>query len=133
MTPQSSVINSPIDDGLLYDDDVESAFWHVFDHLKLCADNGVVFNKEKFRFSREEVEFAGFEVTMEGYRPSNRLISAIRDFPTPKSITDVRSWFGIVNQVAYAFAQSRLMQPFKSLLKKNQTFFWNDSGSPRKR
>ena len=58
-----------IDDGLLYDDDIESAFWHVFDHIKLCADNGVVFNKEKFVFARETVEFAGFEVTMEGYRP----------------------------------------------------------------
>ena len=116
-----------VDDGLLYDDDIESSFWHVFDHIKLCADNGVVFNKPKFKFARETVEFAGFDVTMEGYRPSNRIISAIRDFPTPKNTSDVRSWFGIVNQVAYAFAQSRLMQPFKSLLQKKQPFFWNDA------
>ena len=75
-----------IDDGLLYDDDIESAFWHTFDHIKLCADNGIVFNKEKFKFARETVEFAGFEVTMEGYRPSARIISAIRDFPTTKQL-----------------------------------------------
>ena len=114
-----------IDDGMLYDDDIESAFWHVFDHIKLCADNGIVFNKEKFKFARETVEFAGFEVTNEGYRPSARIIAAIRDFPTPKNITDVRSWFGLVNQVAYAFAQSRVMQPFKTLLQKRQPWFWN--------
>ena len=85
-----------VDDGLLYDDDVETAFWHTFDHLKLCAENGVVFNKEKFRFARETVEFAGFDVTPNGYRPSERTIQAIRDFPTPTSIKDVKSWLGLV-------------------------------------
>ena len=85
-----------VGDGLLYDDDVETAFWHTFDHLKLCAENGVVFNKEKFRFARETVEFAGFDVTPNGYRPSERTIQAIRDFPTPTSIKDVKSWLGLV-------------------------------------
>ena len=40
-----------IDDGLLYDADIENAFWHSFDHIKLCADSGVVFNRESFVFA----------------------------------------------------------------------------------
>lgn len=116
-----------VDDGLLYDDDIESAFWHTFDHLKLCGDNGIVFNREKFKFAEEEVEFAGFEVTMEGFRPSRRIIESIRDFPTPKSITDVRSWFGLVNQVAYAFSESDLMEPFRGLLGgKKKPLYWDE-------
>ena len=31
------------------------------------------------------------------------------------------------NQVAYAFTQSRLMQPFKTLLRKKQPFFWDEA------
>ena len=56
-----------IDDGCLWDDDIESSFWHTFDHIKQCADQGIVFNRDKFKFLREVVKFAGFEITMEGY------------------------------------------------------------------
>ena len=115
-----------IDDGLLYDNDIENSFWHTFDHIKLCAENGVVFNREKFKFAKETVEFAGFDVTMEGYKPAQRIIQAIAHFPTPKNITDIRSWFGLVNQVAYTFSQSQIMQPFRKLLQgKRQPFYWD--------
>ena len=114
-----------IDDGLLYDNDIESAFWHTFNHLTLCAENGIVFNKEKFRFARETVEFAGFDVTPDGYRPAERTIQAIRDFPTPCNVTDVRSWLGLVQYVTYTFSQSKLMQPFRSLTEKKRPFYWD--------
>ena len=119
-----------IDDGLLYDNNIEESFWHTFDHLKHCADNGIVFNHEKFRFAREKVEFAGFEVTLDGYRPANRIIEAIIEFPTPKSVTDVRSWFGLVNQVAYSFSEGSVMEPFRELLRsKKKPFYWDDNMS----
>ena len=114
-----------IDDGLLYDNDIESAFWHTFDHLRLCAENGIIFNKEKFKFARDTVEFAGFDVTPRGYRPAKRIIQAIRNFPTPTNITDVRSWLGLVQHVAYTFSQSQLMRPFRTLTEKKQPFYWN--------
>ena len=115
-----------IDDGCLWDDDIEKAFWHTFRHLKHCADNGIVFNPEKFKFARETVEFAGFDVTLDGYKPAESTLAAIKNFPTPTSITDIRSWFGLVNQVAYTFSQSRIMEPFRDLLKKGQKFYWDD-------
>ena len=116
-----------IDDGMLYDDDVEMAFWHVYDHIKLCADNGIVFNPEKFKFAKESVEFAGFEVTMNGYRPADHLIEGIRDFPTPKSLTDIRAWFGLVQHVAYAFSETEVMSPFCELRTKKRPFYWDES------
>ena len=115
-----------VDDGLLYDTNIENAFWHTFDHIKLCADNGVVFNREKFVFAAETVDFAGFEVNVAGFRPSKHLIDAIKNFPQPQTVTDIRAWFGIVNQVAYAFSQGDLMQPFRCLLEKNQKYYLDD-------
>ena len=105
-----------IDDTLLWDGSIESAFWHTFDYIKLCADNGIVFNKEKFAFAKDVVEFAGFEVAQSGFRPPSRIIDAIKKFPLPNTITVVRSWFGLVNQVAYAFMQKEQMSPFRELL-----------------
>ncbi len=116
-----------IDDGLLYDDDVEAAFWHTYDHIKLCADNGIVFNPEKFKFARESVEFAGFEVTLDGYRPASHLLDGIRDFPTPKNVTDVKAWFGLVQHVAYAFSEADVMQPFRELRSKKRPFYWDEA------
>ena len=117
-----------IDDSLIWDqtDDIAATFWHAFDYIKLCGDHGVVFNREKFVFAEESVEFAGFDVHMEGVRPPQRIISAIEDFPVPRNVTDIRSWFGLVNQVSYAFAHAEVMTPFRELLaSKKRTFYWD--------
>jgi len=111
-----------VDDSLLWDSNITSSFWHTFDYLKLSADNGIVFNKDKFQFAQENVGFAGFEMTQEGYKPLKKIIRAIKDFPVPTCITDVRSWFGLVNQLSYAFAKAPVMEPFHQLLSA-KTFF----------
>jgi hypothetical protein len=117
-----------IDDSILWDTTVTEAFWHTFDYLKLCADNGVVFNKEKFQFAQDTVEFAGYDISTTGYKPPKKIIAAIAEFPTPKNITDIRSWFGLINQVAYTFSQTRVMAPFRDLLaSKTRKFFWDET------
>jgi hypothetical protein len=117
-----------VDDSLLWDKTIEQAFWHTFDYVKHCSDNGIVFNAEKFAFAEDICEFAGFEITRDGYRPPKRVLDAIRSFPTPKNITDIRSWFGLINQVAYSFSQAEAMAPFRELLwKKHGNFYWDDA------
>ena len=113
-----------IDDSLLWDDNIEQSFWHTFDYIKTCADSGIVFNREKFKFAEEIVEFAGFELTQDSYRPPPKILDAIRNFPTPTDISGVRSWFGLVNQVSYAFAQTEAMAPFRELLSCRTTRSW---------
>ena len=115
-----------VDDTLLWDDSIEDAFFHTVDWLDICGRNGISLNPSKFQFAQEIVEFAGFEITMNTVRPSSRFIKSIKDFPTPKSITDIRSWFGLVNQVAYTFATARRMQPFREFLKPDNPFKWTD-------
>ena len=118
-----------VDDSLIWDpkDDISASFWHAFDYIKLCADNGVVFNRDKFQFAEETVDFAGFEVHVEGFRPPKGIIAAIEQFPAPRNITDIRSWFGLVNQVSYAFAQAEVMTPFRELLaSKKRVFYWDE-------
>ena len=115
-----------IDDSLLWDDSVESSFWHTVDYISHCADKGIVFNPDKFHFAEMEVEFAGFLVTANGVKPTKRMTEAILHFPTPTSITGVRSWFGLVNQVSYAFSQAEVMAPFRELLRtKDRKFYWD--------
>ena len=49
----------------------------------------------------------------------------MRDFPSPESTTDIRSWFGLVNQVAN-YAQLRdTLAPFKPFLSPRCKFTWS--------
>merc|ERR1719186_2229648 len=96
-------------------------------YIKLCGDNGIVFNPEKFEFGKDVVEFAGFELNKTGFKPTLKLLQAISDFPIPKTITDIRAWFGLVEQVAYAFSKTDIMLPFRELLKRNRQFYWDEN------
>ena len=84
-----------------------------------------MFNPDKFKFAQDEVEFAGFEVTNEGFRPASHVINGIRNFPTPLSVTDVKSWFGLVQHVAFTFSETAVMDPFRELLSKKRPFYWD--------
>ena len=94
--------------------------------MDLCGRNGITLHPDKFLFAQDTVEFAGFEITSDTVRPCKKFLRAILDFPQPKNITDIRSWFGLVNQVAYAFSMTDRMLPFRQLLKPNTTFQWTD-------
>ena len=115
-----------IDDTLLWADTYEESFKQAANWLDVCGRNGITLNPEKFVFARHELEFAGFTITDKTVKPSAKYISAIRDFPTPTNLTDVRSWFGLVNQVAYAFAAAKVMEPFRKLLKSDVKFYWDE-------
>ena len=73
-------------------------------------------NPEKLQFSQQVVDFAWFRITDETVEPLPKYIDAIKNCPVPKNVKDVRSWFGLVNQVAH-YAQLRdMMEPFRAFL-----------------
>ena len=113
-----------IDDSCLWSSSIEEAFFHAVHWLDLCGKNGITLNPTKFVFCRRTVEFAGFLVTPTSVKPCPRSLEAIQNFPTPKNITDIRSWFGLINQVAYAFSSAERMLPFRELLKPSTKFEW---------
>ena len=49
------------------------------------------------------MEFAGFQLGNGTIKPIEKHITAIRDFPEPKNLTDMRSFFALCEQVSYAY------------------------------
>ena len=116
-----------IDDALLWSD-TASSFFQACRWLDTCGKNGITQNTSIFVFRKDTVEFLGFKITPDdNLQPSPTMLRAISEFPTPKNLTDVRSWFGLVNQVAYAFSMTDKMLPFRELLKPITTFYWDDN------
>lgn len=115
-----------VDDTCMWSDTVEGCFHQACEWLDLCGRNGIVLNPDKFVFAQDSVEFAGFEITLDKVKPCNKYIDAIAQFPTPQNITDIRSWFGLINQVSYYASMADRMRPFRDLLKPKTTFYWDD-------
>ena len=45
------------------------------------------------------VEFAGFMITKDGIKQAAKYTASIKDFPTTSNISEVRAWYGLVNQL----------------------------------
>jgi hypothetical protein len=115
-----------VDDTVYYDDNLEAHWWRTFEFLHTVGNAGMVLNPEKFQFAKRTVNFAGFRISEATIEPLPKYLDAIRQFPTPTSTTDIRSWFGLVNQVAN-YAQLRdFMALFKPFLSPKHKFSWTD-------
>lgn len=52
-------------------------------------------------------------------------MKAIKDFPRPRKLTDLRSRFGFSNQLGkFSKELTAIMAPFRLLLSKNAVFQW---------
>ncbi|KAL9972701.1 hypothetical protein ACROYT_G019061 [Oculina patagonica] len=114
-----------VDDTIHYDSDLEQHWWRTIDFLTRVGQAGIVLNPDKFQFAERSVDFAGFRVSDSTIEPLPKYLDAIRDFPSPTTTTDIRSWFGLVNQVSN-YAQLRdIMEPFKPFLSPRCKFSWS--------
>ena len=114
-----------VDDTIHYDTDLQQHWWRTIDLLARVGQAGIVLNPDKFQFGKKSVDFAGFRVSADTIEPLPKYLDAIREFPPPTSTTDIRSWFGLVNQVSN-YAQLRdIMAPFKPFLSPRCKFSWS--------
>ena len=114
-----------VDDSILWGDNIEENFIKTCQYLTLTGGAGIIMNPDKFVFCKKKLEFLGFELTEDGVEPGRELLKSILDFPRPRDITGIRSWFGLVEQVAWAFSKTNVMNPLRHLLSPSSEFVWN--------
>ena len=88
---------------------MEKSFWKTCKFLEHCLNNGITFNPEKIVFAGDAVNYVGFEVTMDSVKPSSTILMAIKEFPAPTNITQMRSFFWLINQVSFTFSMKDAM------------------------
>ena len=114
-----------VDDTIYYDEQLSDHWWRTMEFLSTVGAAGIVLNPDKFQFCERVVDFAGFRISDKSIEPLPRYLDAIRTFPVPNNITDIRSWFGLVNQVS-SYAQLRdVMAPFRKFLSPKTKFYWD--------
>ena len=107
-----------VDDVSLWDETVEGNVWKTCRYLEQCLKNGITSNPKKFHFAQDNVEYVGFEVTNDPLQPLQAMLDSVRMSLSPTNITGVRFFFGLINQVSYAFSM-RNNGPI-------QSFYWDE-------
>ena len=95
-------------------------------YMSTCSRGGINFNKKQFKFAQDTVEYVGFKLTADSIVPPDSMTDSIRNFPRPRNITEARAFFGLVEQVSFAFSKCADMIAFRHLLSPKVKFLWTE-------
>ena len=115
-----------VDDSLMWDFTYAEHLERVYNFLCRCRDNNITINLDKFIFAEPSTDFCGYQISSEGIEADPKKIKAIAEFPTPSNITDLRSFFGLVNQLAdFTPDIASCADALRPLLSPKNEFIWN--------
>ncbi|GFW51257.1 retrovirus-related Pol polyprotein from transposon 17.6 [Trichonephila clavipes] len=114
-----------LDDIIVFSETFEDHLIRLRLVLKCLQEAGLKLNSKKCLFAAQEVKVLGHLVSSNGVRPDPDKIKAVRNFPTPKNIHDIRSFLGLCSYFRrFIKGFCYLAEPLQSLLKSGVEFHW---------
>lgn len=118
-----------IDDILIYSDSHEEHIQHLDTVLQRLSDHELYVGAEKAEIMTADTEFLGLEIGKEGVRVGDDGKKIVEEWPTPKTISDLRSFLGLL-QFFRRFIRhfSRISAPLTNLTRKGSGInCWNQN------
>ena len=119
-----------LDDILVFSETLSDHLDHVRRVIQRTREVGLKLKPTKCHFARAELEYLGHTITPGGVRTNPRLVAAVKEFPKPQNIHDVRRFLGL----AYFYRQfipnfARIATPLHQLTRKGVVFEWTQECS----
>ena len=117
-----------MDDILVHGETVEEHDERLNELLKVLRDNEITLNLEKCLFRKSELEFLGHVVSAKGIKPIHQRMEAVTNFPTPKNVTELKSFLGMAQYLPrFSPDLSSLSEPLRDLLSHKNIWRWEES------
>lgn len=114
-----------LDDFIVYGETIEEHDLSLAEVLDVLKSNNVLLNEEKCIFRVTEVNFLGFHLSGNGIRPSEDKIVALKNFRSPQTAEELRSFLGLVTFVGRFIPNlATVNAPLRELLRKDNKFNW---------
>ncbi|KAI5742739.1 hypothetical protein M8J77_010808 [Diaphorina citri] len=123
-------VRSFIDDVFIIGDSVEDCYKNTVEVFKILNENNVKVNINKCHFFQTEIKALGHIVSHNSIKPEPRKCDAIKNAPTPKNVTELKSYLGLLGYYQKFIPNlSFLLQPMYELLKKDKKWNFNSQCS----
>ena len=114
-----------LDDINIYSKSFEEHLEHleiVFSRLRQA---GLKLGKDKCSFAKTQLEFLGHIVRRDGLHPDPKKVEKVRDWPTPKTVKEIRSFLGLASYYRRFMKDfSKIAKPMYKLIRKDEEFNW---------
>ena len=116
-----------LDDILIYSKDEKEHEHHLKLVLSRLNEYQLIVNVKKSKFYQLEVKYLGFIISYNSVKPDGEKVAAIRDWPVPNTVTEVRSFLGLLNYYRRFISDfTTKALPLLNLTRKDVPFAWDE-------
>ncbi|GBG65156.1 hypothetical protein CBR_g49952 [Chara braunii] len=115
-----------LDDILVFSKTLDEHQGHLRQVLEKLREANFKINAKKCDWAKTQVLYLGHVLDGDGVKPEDSKIAAIRDWPTPRTLTELRSFLGLANYYRkFVRNFSTIATPLRRLLRKETIWKWD--------
>ena len=93
--------------------------------LETVKKNNIKLNFNKIQYKQKEVDFFDKTYTIQGHKPSNMKVKAIKELPRPTNLKDLQTFLGMVQYLSkFSPRIAEIAELLWDLTKKHAPYVW---------